>query len=283
MFRALALAFAASLLTAACSEMFDDNGAAPSTDGEPASTEPASDDPIDAAAAEPAPVDFDSDGRATPGEAGGPITDEYLALLPLRGYGHEPNWHVLVERDSTTIYRQTEALISFPTRQPDVVPARFRFEDPDSESHVVFRRDICRDIATGMPHPFTVIARPRPDTFEGCGGDPETLFADANWTLAMLGGDALDSDRELSIRFEDGRVSGSGGCNRFMGGYTLTGEALTLSELASTQMACPDEAMNQETRLLEQLSQVTMFDLTDEGALVLRTAGGDTITAYRTE
>jgi len=26
-----------------------------------------------------------------------------------------------------------------------------------------------------------------------------------------------------------------------------------------------------------------MFDLTDEGALVLRTAGGDTITAYRTE
>ena len=37
MFRALALAFAASLLTAACSDMFDDNGAAPSPDGEPAS------------------------------------------------------------------------------------------------------------------------------------------------------------------------------------------------------------------------------------------------------
>lgn len=269
MMRVLALTCAASLLAGACSP-----------DDETGALEPA-DNGGGSGISDPGP--FDRGELPTPDEAGGPISREFEALLPLRGFGHEPNWHVRVEREATTIYRQTEALVRFPTRQPQVAQDRFRFENPDGTAHVVFRRQICRDIATGMPHPFTVIARPRPDTFEGCGGDPETLFANANWTLALIGDEALSSDRELSIRFEDGRVSGSSGCNRFMGGYTLTGESLTLTQMASTQMACPDDAMAQEVRILERLSQVSMFDLTDEGALVLRTAGGDTITAYRTE
>jgi heat shock protein HslJ len=275
MLRFLALACTAGLLTAGCTDLFENGGSqAPADDS--AATETA----IDEAASGP----HDSGDLPTPDEAGGPISREYEALLPLRGFGHEPNWHVRVEADNVTIFRQTEALLSFPTRQPDVVPSRFRFDDPGSTSHVVFRRQICRDIATGMPHPFTVIARLRPETFEGCGGDPETLFANANWTLAQLGEEALTSDRELSIRFEDGRVSGSSGCNRFMGGYSLTGESLTLSELATTQMACSDEVMAQEGRILDRLADVSMFDLTDaDGALVLRTGLGETITAYRSE
>ncbi|MCH8490964.1 MAG: META domain-containing protein [Oceanicaulis sp.] len=278
MLRLLVLACTAGLLTAGCDELFDNGGSQTPAD-EGADTQPAFDD-VDAPASGPT----DSGDRDIPWGAGGPISDEYAALLPLRGFGHEPNWHVSVDADNTTIYRQTEPLVSFPTRQPDVAPARFRFDHPDGSVRVVFRRQVCRDVATGMPHPFTVIARPRPEMFEGCGGDPETLFANANWTLALLGEEALTSDRELSIRVEDGRVSGSGGCNRFMGGYSLTGESLTLSELATTQMACSDEVMAQEGRILDRLADVSMFDLTDaDGALVLRTGLGETITAYRAE
>ncbi len=233
----------------------------------------------DAAASGPS----DSGDRATPWEAGGPISDEYAALLPLRGFGHEPNWHVRVEARDTTIYRQIEPLVSFPTRQPRVSPDHFRFENPAGSAHVEFRREICRDIATGMPHPFTVTADVDAETFSGCGGDPEPLFANANWTLALLDDEPLTGERELSIRFEDGRVSGASGCNRFMGGYTLTGESLTLSQLATTQMACPDDAMTQERQVLDRLTEVAMFDLTEDGALLLRTGRGGTITAYRSE
>lgn len=37
---------------------------------------------------------------------------------------------------------------------------------------------------------------------------------------------------------EDGRVSGTDGCNRIMGSWQETGDSVELSELASTMMAC---------------------------------------------
>ena len=44
---------------------------------------------------------------------------------------------------------------------------------------------------------------------------------------------------EAHLRFESGgRVSGSDGCNRFSGTYIMTGEAITFSKMAGTQMAC---------------------------------------------
>ena len=270
--RAFFLISSACLFLAACSgradqDASDDHGAsrAPETmaDSTPGAPDPGEDE------------------RALSG--GGPLSDEIAGLLPLRGYGHEPNWHVRVERETTTLYRQIEPLVSFPTRQPEAAPASLQFNDPEGPAHVVFERAICRDIATGMPHPFTVRAHSGAQAFHGCGGDPEILFADANWTLALLGDETLISERQLSIRFEDGRVSGSGGCNRFTGGYRLTGEALTLNRLATSQMACAMDVMAQENSLLARLAQVSMLDLTDDGALVLRTGRGETITAYRTE
>jgi heat shock protein HslJ len=260
MLRVLALACAASLLTAACDDRAG-SGTAPHAEA----------------------PDATLDTAPEPEVGGGPLSDGIADMLPLHGSGHEPSWHVHVERDSTTIYRRTGPLVSFPTRQPGDSPARFQFDDPEGTAHVVFEREICRDIATGMPRPYTVSAQAGADAFEGCGGDPETLFANANWTMALLGEEALTSDRDLSIRFEDGRVFGASGCNRFSGGYRMTGETLTLTGLAVSRMACLDGVMAQETRILEILTRVSMFDLTEDGALVLRTGLGDTITAYRSE
>ncbi|MCC5996206.1 MAG: META domain-containing protein [Oceanicaulis sp.] len=264
--RLFALAASACLFVSGCNWMEDPDAPEP---GEATETNGAPDESAASAGREET-------------AAGGPLSDEIAAFLPLKGLGQEPSWHVRVERDVTTFYRQDELLISFPTREPDTLPARMRFEDPDGPSHVVFQRTLCRDVSTGMPHPYTVIARPRSDVFEGCGGDPETLFSGATWTLVTLDDEPFVSEGELSIRFEDGRVTGAGGCNRFMGGYTLTGEALTLSQVASTEMACSrDDVMEQEARLLERLSRVEMFDITDDGELVLRTGLGQTVRAVR--
>jgi heat shock protein HslJ len=49
------------------------------------------------------------------------------------------------------------------------------------------------------------------------------------------------ANREVYLLFESGgRVSGSDGCNRIVGSYQVTGDAITLRQLAGTQMACPD-------------------------------------------
>ncbi len=50
----------------------------------------------------------------------------------------------------------------------------------------------------------------------------------------------LDGNDTVSLRFEQGRVSGSDGCNRFNGPYVSRGTSLTIGPpLAATKMACP--------------------------------------------
>ena len=41
-----------------------------------------------------------------------------------------------------------------------------------------------------------------------------------------------------SATFENGKVSGSNGCNRYRGNYTLDGGSITIAPAAATSMAC---------------------------------------------
>jgi heat shock protein HslJ len=80
------------------------------------------------------------------------------------------------------------------------------------------------------------------------------------WTLVRLGrtpvkGDDLHRPPEIALDPESHRASGSGGCNRIMGGYELKGEKLTFARMASTMMACPD-GMETEQKFLRALGQV---------------------------
>ena len=92
--------------------------------------------------------------------------------------------------------------------------------------------------------------------------------------------DAVAAGRPAVLRFEDGRLGGSAGCNRLLGGYTLDGEELRISpNLASTMMACPQPLMAQEQAVMAALTQVAGFDVTDDG-LVLTDADGEVLLAF---
>jgi heat shock protein HslJ len=61
---------------------------------------------------------------------------------------------------------------------------------------------------------------------------------------------------ELTLQFlADGTLQGSGGCNRFNGGFTQEGKSLRIGRLASTRMACAEPAgrMAQEAQFLAAL------------------------------
>ena len=92
-------------------------------------------------------------------------------------------------------------------------------------------------------------------------------FTNTYWKLIGLNGkDAvvIDQQREPHIVFgEDNRVSGSDGCNRFMGGYQLTDTAVTFSQLAGTRMACM-EGGEQAQAFTDGLSQVSHYQLQGE-------------------
>lgn len=73
----------------------------------------------------------------------------------------------------------------------------------------------------------------------------------------------------------DARLSGSDGCNKMMGSYTLTADAIRFSELASTRMACLDEinlagAFNQALQNTRKYSvHADQLVLQDESGLQL--------------
>jgi heat shock protein HslJ len=71
-----------------------------------------------------------------------------------------------------------------------------------------------------------------------------------SWRLASLPGHAPATlaklERDVTARFEGGRVTGFAGCNTFTGPYTLKEHRLTVGVLAGTMMACPEPAMSLE-------------------------------------
>jgi heat shock protein HslJ len=81
------------------------------------------------------------------------------------------------------------------------------------------------------------------------------------WTLTELGWDqAVPEGVEITLAFEDGKVSGSGGCNRYFGGVIseAPGE-LTFSAMGATRMACAEPAMGLEQRYLATLSTASQY------------------------
>ncbi|MEI8238664.1 MAG: META domain-containing protein [Actinomycetota bacterium] len=69
---------------------------------------------------------------------------------------------------------------------------------------------------------------------------------------------------KVVLGFADGSVTGSSGCNRFRGGYSLDREELSFGLLLSTQMACSDTLMAFEHEVLERLSKVKRFSVSQK-------------------
>lgn len=88
-----------------------------------------------------------------------------------------------------------------------------------------------------------------------------------NWTLESFhSADSVSSviaGTTLTAVFsEDGRVSGSAGCNSYFAHYTSTGTSLAISGIGSTKMYCgAPGVMEQESTYLSRLGQVTSFTI----------------------
>ena len=110
---------------------------------------------------------------------------------------------------------------------------------------------------------------------------PEPPALEGRWDLAEYGpvGTPVPvlPDTRVYVEFmPEGKVSGSGGCNRYSGGWGFVeGEpgVLRIWRTGSTKMACPVPVMIQEHRFLEELSRVSGYS-TDGQELRLFHDGG---------
>ncbi|MDA5194317.1 META domain-containing protein [Govanella unica] len=101
---------------------------------------------------------------------------------------------------------------------------------------------------------------------------------DTIWMAEDIGGQGIVDHSQATLQFmADGRLAGQASCNRYFGGYTRDGFTLSFSHMGMTKMACPPAVMDQEDRFLAILNQVTAYEQTSDGALVLKTGTGQAI------
>lgn len=110
-----------------------------------------------------------------------------------------------------------------------------------------------------------------------------TALVNTYWKWVEINGAAVavsDNQREPHIVLNaEQRLAGSDGCNRMMGGYTLTGDQLQFTQVASTRMACMQGA-EQANLIGATLPQVARYKITGD-EMELRDAKGAVIARFK--
>ncbi|HZW05212.1 MAG TPA: META domain-containing protein [Anaerolineaceae bacterium] len=117
-------------------------------------------------------------------------------------------------------------------------------------------------------------------------GAEEPAVETTTWTLVAfvengvetpaLAGSEITLAFEGNVLAEEGKLAGSAGCNHYSARYQASGSGLTVQPPVSTKMFCAEPAgvMDQETRFLQALMDVTAYALTTDNRLTLSTADG---------
>ena len=219
---------------------------------------------------------------------GGEDFPECMVMPPKAGpqwtaRGNEPGWNLTMRGRRLTLVTDYGArTLNATLGDPVIEDGAFVYTSKDSPVRVRVVEKICHDTMTGMPYPQSVTVEMVEGRLAGCGGNPMDLLAGAEWVVEdVLGGGIIDSSR-LTMRFEeDGRLAGTGGCNRYSGQVSFSGEGLSIGPLRSTRMSCAEALDSQERRFLGALASADAFDIDETGALLLLSRGNMVILARR--
>ena len=113
---------------------------------------------------------------------------------------------------------------------------------------------------------------------------PDVSLTNTYWKLLEVGGQPVVvaqqmREPQLVLNGQDGRFAGSGGVNRLMGGYIVDGKGLSFSKVASTMMAGPPEAMQQEQAIVAALGAVRGFSIAGDQLTLLDDYGQPALSA----
>jgi heat shock protein HslJ len=193
--------------------------------------------------------------------------------------GNEPGW--ILKMDGTTIdyqgdYGETKIRVAAPEARPS--SGGIRYVSDRITVDILYAN--CADGMSGRRFADTVTVTADGKQVSGCGGrplPPETLNQ-TSWTISMIDQSPVPGDIQTEVRFDNGRISGTAGCNRFSGDYSIASNVITLGPIASTRMLCPDKQMAQEDKFLALLAGKVTKRYSVEGDLILTDEKGNRAT-----
>jgi len=209
-------------------------------------------------------------------------TSPAMAAETFRGRGNEPFWSVEVGAEGIVFTPMEGAPVTVapvPAARQDGNAMVYEASAGGTAFVLTVADAVCADTMTGMPFPKTVTVTLGDKAFSGCGGEPAALLV-GDWMISAIDGKPPVTDSTPNLSFDaEGKLAGGGSCNRFFGGYTLSGEGLAISEMGSSMMACDEPLMAQDQAILGILKGVTRFEIGADGGLILHDGEGRTLTA----
>lgn len=92
---------------------------------------------------------------------------------------------------------------------------------------------------------------------------------------------SVSNGTELTADFsEDGNLAGFAGCNNYSASYEAAGESITIGPVISTQMACAEDVLTQETQYLAALETAATYRI-DGHLMEMRTAEGSLVATFQ--
>jgi len=128
----------------------------------------------------------------------------------------------------------------------------------------LFTTDTVTHVITGgSPTKVSLVLRRVPGPLPRPGAVPGWPLEGTYWKAIELAGKPTpppDANREVHLQFQDGRVSGSDGCNQFTGTYQLNGERIMFGQMAGTLMACLNPSGTEDAfrKMLKNASRLTV-------------------------
>ena len=198
----------------------------------------------------------------------------YMAL------GTEPGWTLEITPSRLNYdgdYGETKIMVPNPGAKPHAGGERY----VTGRLTVDIARGECRDGMSDRRSADTVTVTADGKTVKGCGGKilPPSELAGTNWTFVSIGGVAVAADRPTSLQFDGNRLSGSAGCNRFSGTYSVDGGTLKAGPLMATEMACP--GMELEQAFFKLMATPVSLTFAGDGTLILTGENGKTAALRR--
>lgn len=127
---------------------------------------------------------------------------------------------------------------------------------------------------------------PDPGAAKAGEGSASMSIQNITWDLTGIGAASApeaplpDTSVTLLLDAASGEASGSAGCNRYVGKYTLDGDALKFGPIAATKRYCgvPEGVMAQESAVLAALQSTHRFTL--EGDVLTLHQDGDQVLRF---
>ena len=148
-----------------------------------------------------------------------------------------------------------------PTEAPTVAPTEAPTEVP-TEAPTEVPTEAPTEEATPTEAPAEEAA-PTEEPAEESAASP---LESGTWQVTeyvAADGTATAPVADAIVTFQNGQITGNGGCNGFFAGYTLDGNALAITLGGRTSMACEDAVMAQEDAILAALGQVAAYEVAD--------------------